>query len=313
MRSSSEHGSSRPRPEAVARHAAAAVALPLYQSLGDANEIQPHTADRLRVFCTELGDPFGGRRNPSSPSDVLVQTASDLPLYWSFSRHDLRSMADVTAAVWRHLGVRPGSGVAFYDFATSPTVLFGSRSFISFLEAGAADQLGCLPICNDGLPELADRCVHVLEYMRPETLFVDTGLMGPLIRALTEHPISHRPSRVVVAGDEDPADRDRLDSWSASLGCEVIPLLRVDAGLLLAPPCATDPAAFHPDPASYVVEAWNGGHSDVETAVGRLVVTNLALESTVVHRYAPALWGLVSDGPCACGRSGLKVVIDDGR
>lgn len=271
-----------------------------------------HSADDLRAIGDELGDPFGGRRDSDRPSDVLVQIARDLPLYWSFSRSDLRAMAELTAETWRHVGVAEGSRIAFYDYATSPTVLFSSRSFVSHLDAGAADLLGCLPICNDGLPELAERCVHVLEYMRPSFLFVDNGLMEPLLRALANRRIDGSLTRVVVTGDEDPVDPGRLIDWSRSMGCEVVQVLRIDAALLLAPPCSADPVAFHPDERSYAVETWDEDRPRRhENGPLPLVVTNLALESTVVVRYATALSGTVSDGLCVCGRSGPRVVIHD--
>lgn len=286
----------------------AAARLPLYCSLPENRPPFVHTADDLRAVAENQIDPFGGRHDPDHPPVAFVQVARDLSLYWAFARADLRALAAVTVRAWLRLGVSPGQRVAFYDYATSPAVMFTSRSYVANMEAGAADILGCMPICNDGLPELADRCVHILEYFHPETLFVDVELMDPLIRAMASRSIPILPPLVVVTGDESLADEGSLQEWGAALGTAVKQMMRVDAALLVAAPCPVEHMTFHPDEAGYRMEAIDLDRRST-SSIGRLAVTNLAVRSSVVVRYLTELYGGVRTGLCACGHSGAIVEI----
>ncbi|MDH3499883.1 MAG: hypothetical protein OEM97_07160, partial [Acidimicrobiia bacterium] len=183
---------------------------------------------------------------------------------------------------------------------------------VPHLDAGAADILGCLPICNDGLPELADRCVHIFEHVRPAAAFVDIEAVDPLLRAVARRPEANRPARVIITGDESVVGPGRLRELREALGTEVTQMLRADGPMLLAPPCAAVPMAFHPDPSHYLVEATaRDGSGDTASARGRITVSNLALASSVVVRYETNLIGRVGNGACRCGNTGPKVVIDD--
>lgn len=309
MPSSSDTGAG-PRPafgrEPPARVQAAASRLPLYRALADRSLRHSHTAEDLQAIVDELGDPFGGRHDDRHPPVALPQVARDQPLFWALSSDDLNAMARLIAGAWSRLGIGAGSGVAFYDYATSPCVLYASRSYIAHLDAGAADILGCVPICNDGLPELADRCRHILEYVDPAVLFVDGELVGPLRRALDRSPMTKRPANVVITSDEAVVDPAQLEEWRRALGTDVTQMLRVDGALLLAPPCSTASMTFHPDDGGYLVET-----SNLEGAAdNRITVTNLAIRSSVVVRYVTELIGEVHEGTCPCGHTGTRVTID---
>lgn len=315
MPSSSEPGSNRGRPADGTLPSglqAAAQRLPLYQALAGRRPRYAHTAEDLQAIAKERGDPFGGRHDGEQPPAALVQVARDLPLYWALAASDLNSLAGLMAGSWRRLGIRAGQRIAFYDYATSPIVLYASRSYVPHLEAGAADILGCLPICNDGLPELADRCLHILEYVQPSVLFVDVELVDPLLRAIARKPTPSRPGRLVITSDEAPVGTAQLREWSSSLGTEVTQMLRADGPLFFAAPCATEPMTFHADEASYLLEVStpNSPEAALENG-GRITVTNLALQSSVVIRYVTNLLGEVRSGACRCGRTGTRVVIDD--
>ncbi len=216
------------------------------------------------------------------------------------------------AASWRRLGILPGQRIAFYDYATSPIVLYASRSYLPHLEAGAADLLGCLPICNDGLPELADRCLHILEYVQPSVVFIDVELVDPLLRALERRPTPNRPDKLVITSDEAPVRPAQLGAWSRSFGTEVTQMLRADGPLFFAPPCATEPMTFHPEESAYLLGiATPDGSESPPAHGGRITVTNLALRSSIVIGYMTNLTGEVHNGTCRCGRAGPRVVIDD--
>jgi len=292
---------------------AAARRVPLYRSLPQRPTwpAYSHTAEDLAAVATALGDPFGGRHDIEHPPDVLIQAARDLPIYWALAANDLSALSRLLAGAWTGLGIAAGQRVALYDYATSPLVVYASRAYLPHLDAGAADILGCLPICNDGLPDLADRCTHILEYVQPAVLFVDAELMGPLLRAL-ERRGSRTPSRVVVTSDEAPVGSAQIREWSALLGTEVRQMLRADAPLFFAPPCVTEPLTFHPDEGTYRVEVLTPDASnDPADDAGRIAVTNLAIRSSIVIRYVTNFVGIVRDGSCRCGRTGPRVIVND--
>jgi len=287
--------------------------VPLYQSLPE-RPVWPsysHTAEDLEAVAAARGDPFGGRHDTEHPPDVLIQAARGLPIYWALAASDLSALSTVLAGSWTRLGVTSGQRVALYDYATSPMVVYASRAYVPHLDAGAADILGCLPICNDGLPDLADRCIHILEYVKPSVLFVEAELMDPFLRAM-ERKGSRTVSRVVVTSDEAPVRLGRIKEWGALLGTEVQQMLRADAPLFFAPPCTTEPNTLHPDEDSYRIEVLSPDSPEVRPDdVGQITVTNLAIRSSIVIRYVTNIEGSVRDGTCRCGRRGRRVIVAD--
>lgn len=268
----------------------------LYPRLG---EPYVHGIDDL----LEAGDVFGGRRDSTVEPDVLLQVAESVPLYWGLRSGDLAGMADALAAVWRYLGVERNSTVALFEYSTAPVVAFASGAYLPHLGSGAAELVGCTAICNDGLPEMAERCVHLLRYTRPATLFVAAEAMGALIDAFG--PATPRPKRVVVTQDDAVSSTEELRCWEDRLGAPVTQLWRSDSALLFAPACREIEGLFHPPP-HYLVESLEAAHRP-----GLLCVTNLAVASSVVVRYASGLAGRVTPGACACGSPWPSVEIDD--
>ena len=292
---------------------AAARRVPLYQSLPQRLTwpAYSHTAEDLQAVATERGDPFGGRHDSEHPPDVLMQAARDLPIYWALAARDLKALSTLLAGSWASLGITAGQRVALYDYATAPMVVYASRAYVPHLDAGAADILGCLPICNDGLPDLADRCIHILEYVQPSVLFIDAELMDPFLRALARRG-GVTPARVVVTSDEAPVGSAQIREWGAVLGTEVHQMLRADAPLFFAPPCGTEPMTFHPDEGAYRVEVLRPDASgDAPDDVGQITVTNLAIRSSIVIRYVTNVVGSVRSGSCRCGRTGPRVIVSD--
>jgi phenylacetate-coenzyme A ligase PaaK-like adenylate-forming protein len=287
--------------------------ITLYQSLPmrPSWPLYSHTAEDLEAVAIECGDLFGGRHDIEHPPDALVQVARGLPIYWALTASDMDRLSTVLAGSWTQLGITAGQRLAFYDYATSPMVVYASRAYVPHLDAGAADKLGCLPICNDGLPDLADRCVHLLEYVKPSVLFVDAELMDPLFRSLKRKG-SRIVARVVVTSDEAPVGLAQIREWGALLGTNVLQMLRADAPLFFAPPCATEPMTFHPDEVAYRVETLRPDLPEIRSDdIGRITVTNLAIRSSIVIRYVTNVEGIVRDGRCRCGRTGRRVIVTD--
>lgn len=279
----------------------AAARTPFYRDLPDRGWPRfSHNDEDLEAAIARLGDPLAGRADPDSPASVLVQATRDLPLFWQLGENDMTAMAQGLASVWQSLGVEAGERVVLYDYATSPLVLFASRSFLSHLDRGAADLLSCTPICNDGLPELADRCAHILEYLAPSLLFVDSEAVDPLLERIDS--VGPTLRRVVISADETLFSPDRLAAWSDRFQVEVVQMIRSDLALFFAPPCPLVENTFHP-PSTVIAE-------EVLTEAGdtRISVTNTAVTSTVVARYVTPFSGDVGHDGCRCGHHGTSLV-----
>lgn len=280
----------------------AAARTPFYQDL-EASPWPPfsHTDDDIEAAMARLGDPFAGRAIPGQEASVLVQATRDLPVFWTLGRRDLSAMARSLADTWRALGVAAGQRVVLYDYATSPLVLFASRSFLPHLDHGAAEILSSTPICNDGLPELADRCAHILEYLSPSFLFIDLEAVEPLLDRIGS--AARTLERIVVSSDENLISPDQMADLSGRFGLEVVQLIRSDIALFFAPPCSREQNTFHP-PSTAIVETVSAGPGE-----GRVSITNTAIASSLVVRYVTPFKGNVQYGQCRCGHDGTVLVV----
>jgi phenylacetate-coenzyme A ligase PaaK-like adenylate-forming protein len=298
-------------PTAVVR---AALRASLYHAVGETSSDRACLAAwPLHDYSVLLAtaDPFGGRRDPAAAPDVIVQASKDLTLYWALTGHELEAMAAALARCWLALGAQRDDRIAIYDYGTSPLALYASRYYAPHLSAGAAELTGCVPICNDGLPEFAARAVHVITYVRPRMLFVDGEVADPLVAAYERaRSLQTVPdTEIVVSADEEPVSQDRMDAWAARLGVRVTQVLRADLALFMCPPCVSTPSAYHPHRGDYTVEIVDeAGGSILEAGQpGLLAVTNLNLHSCPVVRYVTNIRAVVTVGPCQCGSDSVTV------
>jgi len=244
-------------------------------------------------------DPFGGRWRGDVAPQLVAQVGEGLPIYWGLRDGDLQAMADVLAYCWRQLGVRRGDVVAIYDYGTSALVMFASRAYTPHLRAGAAERLGCTPICGDGLPEMAPRTVHLLTYVRPRYLFLGEEGAEALAQHLQQRGtgLAGVVERAVLAFDERPLPPEELVRWEERLGVAVSQLLRADLCLFLAPPCP-EGLGFHVPPV-YLVEKGPAGH---------LTVTNLGiLTCPVIRHMTDIVVSGIEEGSCPCGHAGTNI------
>lgn len=247
-------------------------------------------------------DPFGGRRNPSLASICVLQAGDRLPLYLALSQGDVAAAARALASAWRLYGIRRGDHVLISDYGTSPATLFASWSYVPGLRSGAADLLGAIPICNDGLAEFAPRALHVLRYLRPRAVFVDAEVMPVLVRRAVDErlAVGEHTELVIVSADEEAVRHADLAAWSAALGVPVRAMLRSGVALFFAGQCRE--RAFHVDSTAYAVQVAPAGDG-----AGRLCVTNLFLTATPVIRYMTDIVASIDAAPCACGDAGVVV------
>lgn len=248
------------------------------------------------------GDPFAGRRDPSSASVCVLPAGDRLPLYLALAPGDVAAAARALASAWRFYGIGRGDHVLIYDYGTSPATLFASWSYVPGLRAGAADLVGAIPICNDGLAEFAPRALHVLRYLRPGAVFIDAEVMPVFVRRAAEEQfdVGAHTRMIIVSADEESARPEDLAGWSTALGVPVRSMLRSGPALFFAGQCAS--GAFHVDPARYAVESVSD-----DGGAGRLCVTNLFLTATPVIRHVTDIVATIDASPCSCGAPGVAV------
>lgn len=304
-----------PLPQELVRAAARA---PLYRSRmsaqtgagGQLASWPPIDLESILRCQAESDDPFGGRRDPRRRARAILQVGDGLPLYWALGRQDMAGAAAALAHCWRQLGIGAGDRLAVYDYGTSPLALFASASYLPYLRAGAAEIIGCTPICNDGLPELASRALHLLKYVRPKAMFVNAEAMEALL-AQAVRSSSHLDDltcTIIVSADEQPVPRRQLARWTRRLGLPVRQLLRVDAALFFAAPCPVSDA-HHASSAHYLAEVLSEEGRQPLTAgeAGLLTVTNLFVRTCPAIRYVTDLRAALAADPCACGADGIAI------
>ncbi len=249
-------------------------------------------------------DPFGGRRNPAAATPLILQATDGAPIYLALTEEDISGAARALASAWRALGVRRGDHVLICDYGTSVQTLFASWSYVPWLRRGAADILGAVPICNDGLPEFADRALHVLRYLRPRVTVVEYTQIPHVLRRVADQRanLADWTELVVVSPDEEGVAPDQVDHLSHELGLPVRLLLRSGPALFFAAEC--EHGALHADPRHYRVGVLAyPGEQPRPTGEGSLCVTNRFLRGTIVDQYVSTVDVVIRPGRCACGRT----------
>ena len=277
------------------------------------NAIAPLSLDDLAAVRAQRRDPYGGRRSENGAPCLVMQMEYDPPLYLGFGRGELRTYAEALTRCWRLLGIGAGDRVALYDYGTSPAVYLASAAFAPHLSRGAADALGCVPICNDGLPEMASRAVHILRYTRPRVLFIRHDALRPLVDRLSGENTALRffgTQAVVVTGNEEAFGRGSMSPIAEQLGVPLYGLLRADAALFLAPQCPRG-GRWHGWPDLYFLEVL-----DEETfrplpggRTGFLTITPLFARTCPLLRYVTTITAALDPDGCPCGEGGVGIVL----
>lgn len=143
--------------------------------------------------------------------------------------------AEALARSWQVLGVGPGDRVVVYDYGSCPTAYLASRVFTPYLEAGAAELVGCQVICVDGLVDNATRLGQVLAHFKPQMLLARAEAVPLLVSGPTAVDERGRQTTLVVTADgELPAANERYaweERWPGNLSC----LARFDRAAFMAP------------------------------------------------------------------------------
>jgi phenylacetate-coenzyme A ligase PaaK-like adenylate-forming protein len=283
------------------------VSLRRIRSIEDfAAAIPPLTIEELRKGWEEDQLSLGndGRRDVG----LIAQTAHDPPVYVTLSNRALELYAEVLADCWLSAGVLAGSHVLIHDYGTSPLVYLASRNFCPYLKTGAAERVGCIPICNDGLPEFTERALHILRFVRPRAIFLRQDAVTPLVTRLSQTQEKLRLGlelrAVVISSDEVMPPRDDREHamLSGLLGAPVTALLRADAALFMASECAKS-GRLHVRTDRYFVETLDPTSLRPTAAgeLGMLAITPLFCDAYPVLRYVTGLEAALDPGGCVCG------------
>lgn len=242
------------------------------------------------LISARVEDPFSQRwcgKDKSPLVAVQAEYDADLPLYLGFDRQGLQSYARALTHGWSLLGLESGDRVAIFDYGPSPISYLASSVFTPYLSRGAADILGCLPVCNDGVANLTPRAVEILKFVRPKVMFVRSDCLAPLITEINRqlpHPADY-VAALVVAENEGLLSRETLTAWERQLAIPVYRLLRIDIAMFLAAECP-ECRLLHCPPDLYYVESVADSDQLAEQAGNaRLAVTNRFTASCPSIRY----------------------------
>lgn len=247
---------------------------------------------------TSAADPYGGRAAPHSNTPLTCQLENDaeFPLYVKLSRNELQRYADALTHCWQLLSLNKGDKVAIFDYGSSPLSYLASSSWMPYLSRGAADSLGCIPICNDGVSQMSYRALEIVRLVRPKVFFLRSDCLFPFSQEANRQGVAladYIGSVVVAENDGLTPLRTCLD-WEKTWGIPVYRLLRVDAAMFLGLECLVCHMLHVPDNL-YFVEAV----SSSETAgAGYLAITNLFARSTPAIRYVSQVSGLPAGKGC---------------
>lgn len=260
------------------------------------------------------GDPYSSRRcgRSAPPVSLQIEYNTETALYLALDQRDLRAYAKALTHCWSFLGLRKGDRVAIFDYGTSPVSYLASSAFTPYLTRGAADALGCLPICNDGVANMSQRAVEIVKFVRPRLLFLRNDCLHPFAVEVERAglQLSKFISGLVATGNEAILTRPEQDAYQRSLGVPVYRLLRIDVAMFLGVECPWC-RLLHTWPTLYFVEAVDpeshkpagGGQR------GSLVITNRFAKACPTIRYLSQVQGSLEARGCPRGARDLRIAV----
>ena len=241
---------------------------------------------------------------------IELEPSGDAARYLTMDRVDLRRYAEALKRCLLLLRVEPGDILAYFEFGTSPVVYLSSSCYVPYLRRGAAEALGCITICNDGVATMSDRAVEILRYVRPRFFFVRVDCLFPFVSACERTGIqaSRYVEALVVTQNDGGVPRGLLERSSDSLGVPIYRLPRCDEALFFAPECP-ECRCLHTWPEMYRVELAAPGTLDAVPSGqrGLLRVSNRFVRSRPRSQVLTALEGQLAEGSCPRGPEDLRL------
>lgn len=264
------------------------------------------TLEELEAVRLSNGDPYSLRKAAHQPATLSMQLEydTDLPLYQALDRSSLRYYAQALQRCWSLLGLARGDRVALFDFGSSPLVYLASAFYTPYLSAGAAEALGCIPVCNDGASQLSGRAVDILRFATPRLLFLRSDCLYPFSQEVSQQGLrlADYTQGLVVAENEGWAAHLCRQGWARGLGVPLLGLLRIDLAMFLGVEC----------PQCHLVHIWDDlylveaveektGEPSPPGQPGLLTVTNLFNRVCPSIRYVSSVLGSLVPPGCPRG------------
>lgn len=277
-----------------------------------ADKIPPMELKELVMEKMSSGDPYSSRRCGRSvpPVSLQIEYNTETALYLALDRADLREYAKALTHCWSFLGLKKGDRVAIFDYGTSPVSYLASSAFTPYLSQGAADALGCLPICNDGAANMSQRAVEIVKFVRPRLLFLRNDCLHPFAVEVEREDLqlSKYVSALVATENEAVLTKSEQDRYQRSLGVPIYRLLRVDVAMFFAVECPRC-RLLHTRPNLYFVEAVEPeSQKPVRSGSrGSLVITNRFAKTCPTIRYLSQVEASLDARGCPRGAKDLRI------
>lgn len=266
----------------------------------------------LALEKLRTGDAYAGRLARGRQPLVTFQLdyAEEARLYLGLDRADLRVYAQTLRRCLALLGLHLGDGLAIFDYGTSPVTYLASACYTPYLAEGAADGLGGITICNDGVPNMSQRAVEILKYVHPRYFVMRVECMFPFMQACEAEGVraSRYTEALVATRNEGGLDRGLRELCRERLGLPVYQLPRADLALFLAQEC---PACgyLHTWADRYLVEVVDPDSLQPlpDGREGRLVITNHFARVCPAVRILTQLEGRLVAPGCALGPRDVRL------
>jgi len=203
-----------------------------------------------------------------------------------------------------------GDKVAIFDYGTSPVSYLASSAFTPYLARGAADVLGCLTICNDGVANMSRRAVEIVQFVQPRILFLRSDCLHPFAAEIEKAAmqLSDYTSALVVTENEGVLSDAERQGYQRRLRVPIYRLLRMDLALFLAMECP-ECRLFHGYRDLYFLECIDDGleGSRDDRKGGILAITNLFARACPTIRYVSQVKGSLVPAGCPKGPNDQRI------
>ena len=276
-------------------------------------KIPPMELEELVEEKIRSGDPYSSRwcRRSAPPVSLQIEYNTGTALYLALDRTDLREYAKALTHCWSFLGLGKGDRVAIFDYGTSPVSYLASSAFTPYLSQGAADVLGCLPVCNDGVANMSQRAVEIVKFVHPRFLFLRNDCLHPFAVEVEREglQLSKYVSALVATENEAVLTKQEQDTYQRSLGVPIYRLLRIDVAMFFAMECPQC-RLLHTWPDLYFVETVEPEtRKPVSSGLrGALMITNRFAKMCPTIRYLSQVEGSLQARGCPGGPKDLRIV-----
>jgi phenylacetate-coenzyme A ligase PaaK-like adenylate-forming protein len=258
-------------------------------------------------------DPYSSRWCEKKTPLLVFQLEYDTepPLYLPLDRSTLKGYARALTRCWSLLGLEQGDRVAIFDYGTSPVSYLASGSYTPYLNRGAAEALGCLPVCNDGVANMSQRAVDILKFIRPRIFFLRSDCLQPFIHQVEAAALhfSDYVRALVVAECEGALSRKDQSTFEKRLGVPIYQMLRIDVAMFLAMECPHC-RLLHTWRDLYLVENRQEANEIHNGAVcSPLLITNWFGLSCPTLRYSSQIRGSLVAPGCPNGPRDQRIAI----